>query len=290
MSDVYLFQDELVEVVQEQLSHIEDNAAQLEVLNTRINELTAENAETTSEITRLSSELAEQDVLNTRIDALTAENADRTSEIARLSLELGEKNALLARGGDSSSGLVALREELRVAVAQDKLNTAHIKRLEQEIEENYEIIGELRAPQTAGSSGFKRVLDVLEAAAAVTNRQNEWDSRKCGELVTEMVKGMLSREEGAKATVVEQKTAQAGGIFPYLFLSIALNPPLYSLQIMRPLMRLCRELNEHREMQEASASAAGGSQPAAAKKAKTNGGGRGRGGGGGGGGMGGGFW
>jgi hypothetical protein len=82
-----------------------------------------------------------------------------------------------------------------------------MKQLEQEREEDHKIIGELRAPQSAGGS-FKRVLAVIEAAAAVTNRQNEWDSRKCGELVSEMVKSMLSRAQAEKPAVVKQMTSQ----------------------------------------------------------------------------------
>ena len=103
--------------------------------------------------------------------------------------------------------IATLREELRLSILQDQKNTEFIKRLQLEEEESHRIIGELRAPQSAGGS-FKRVLAVVESAAAVMGQPEEWDAMQCKELAAEMVKGMLSRAEAEKAAVVNQMTAK----------------------------------------------------------------------------------
>jgi hypothetical protein len=134
-------------------------------------------------------------------------------EIARLKakLEAAEERVRVAgTGGDasaSSSTIAALREDLRLSILQDQANTAFIRELQLAEEESHRIIGELRAPQSAGGS-FQRVLAVVEAAAAVTEQPEEWDATQCKELAAEMVKGMLSRAEAEKAAVVKQMTAK----------------------------------------------------------------------------------
>jgi hypothetical protein len=131
-------------------------------------------------------------------------------EIARLKakLEAAEERVRVAGTGASAfSTIAALREELRLSILQDQANTDFIRKLQLDEEESHRIIRDLRAPQSAGGS-FKRVLAVVEAAAAVMEQPEEWDATQCKELTAEMVKGMLSRVEAEKAAVVKQMTAK----------------------------------------------------------------------------------
>jgi hypothetical protein len=73
--------------------------------------------------------------------------------------------------------------------------------------EAWDAMEALQAPQAVGGS-FKRVLAVVEAAATATDKRAEWDRAGCEELVVEMVKSMLSREEAKKPARVRELTTK----------------------------------------------------------------------------------
>ena len=95
-------------------------------------------------------------------------------------------------------------EKLRVAY--DKLYADYQTEQTEKLEA-WDALEALQAPQAVGGS-FKRVLAVVEAAAAVTDAKNEWSRDGCEELVVEMVKGMLSKKEAEKPAVVRELTAK----------------------------------------------------------------------------------
>jgi hypothetical protein len=159
-----------------------------------------------------------------------------------------------------------------VAFLQQKDYDTLYKEYEREQKEKHEAWDSLRAiqaPQAVGGS-YKRVLDLLESAAAVTNMRTEWDRSVCNTLAEEMVKGMLSSAEAGRVSVVNEHTAK---VFDLVFV-LAHNRYLITLslsQIMRPLMHICGELIEHRGLKRARDGT--GFVPPVVKKPKRGGGG-----------------
>ena len=128
----------------------------------------------------------------------------KSLECEDLITSLSTKDATIAQlqGG---TGVAFLQ-----AKSQQTDYDALYKEYEREQKEKHEAWDSLRAiqaPQAVGGS-YKRVLDLLESAAAVTNMQTEWDRSVCNTLAEEMVKGMLSSAEAGKASVVNEHTAK----------------------------------------------------------------------------------
>ena len=132
------------------------------------------------------------------------------AEIDRLQAtirQLEERQPVRGEGGRNVVVDVQQHQELeKLRVAYDKLYADY--RTEQtEKLEAWDALEALQAPQAVGGS-FKRVLAVVEAAAAVTDAKNEWSRDGCEELVVEMVKGMLSKKEAEKPAVVRELTVK----------------------------------------------------------------------------------
>ena len=141
---------------------------------------------------------------DTILTQLRVASEAKSLECEDLITSLSTKDATIAQlqGG---TGVAFLQ-----AKSQQKDYDALYKEYEREQKEKHEAWDSLRAiqaPQAVGGS-YKRVLDLLESAAAVTNMQTEWDRSVCNTLAEEMVKGMLSSAEAGKASVVNEHTAK----------------------------------------------------------------------------------
>jgi len=179
----------------------------------------AGNDQLKAEVVTLKNEMVVKDAA---IVLLTAENASKTQEIDVLTASIAAKDTTIAQlqQGGSSSGIAFLQ-------ARNKQLEKDFEKLHEdyqlEFKEKHEAWDSLRAlqsPQAVGGS-YKRVLALLDSAAAVTDRKNEWDQSVCNNLATEMVKGMLSSAEAGKDSVVKDHVAKVvwSGIYVILFTS-----------------------------------------------------------------------
>ncbi len=190
----------MVEVVEEQLSRLEDNAEQLERLTVRVDELVAENAAKVHELDHLT---MAKDALDGRLlvvlgekDALSASVLVKDAAIEQYQ----QAAVTVVSAGVGGQGAAA--ELKKVKGEYNKLFIGYQDELREKLDA-WDSLEALQAPQAVGGS-FKRVLAVVEAAAAVTNKQVEWDRAACEALVVDMVKSMLSRKEADNASRVKE--------------------------------------------------------------------------------------
>ena len=153
----------------------------------------------TSELCSLKSDLATSAAINSVKD----------QEIETLITSHSAKDTIMAQMQQSAGSAGVAFLQAKVDPMGKDYDTLY-KDYEREHKEKHEAWDSLRAiqaPQAVGGS-YKRVLDLLESAAAVTNTRTEWDRGLCNTLAEEMVKGMLSSTEAGKASVVNEHTAK----------------------------------------------------------------------------------
>ena len=172
---------------------------------------------------------------NIEINYLSSSYVDTTRECESLAASINVKDALIANKTQEISAKDALIAELQqrpppppsvarggAGVEEElrKLQTAYDGLYDDYLaeqnakEESWAQNKELLTPGAVNGS-FNTVLAVVNAAAAVTckKKRGEWNSAECEERVTEMVKGMLSKTEAAKVTVVKDMTTKVCFLF-----------------------------------------------------------------------------
>lgn len=205
-----ILQDELVEVVQEQLSCIEDNAEQLALLTSRVNELTVDVASKTAEISNLT---LEKQSIEERFAAVSQEKDALIEQL---------RSGGAAAVGGSSGGedrdreLAALKLELANVRASNAQLCEELRQEQMEKLTAWDDLEALQAPEAIGGS-FKRVLAVVEAAASVTKKkQGAWDRAGCEKLVEDMVKSMLSKVQAEDVAAVRGYTTKVGAVWLFV--------------------------------------------------------------------------
>ena len=146
-------------------------------------------------------------ILHARIDALTAENADKSSESALLAAKIEELKSDAAVAAAELARITAERDALvhgldsvkmdRDAVAaQVNSKQAIISEYEKQLTEAKDEIvichGRLEnalkdSPSMASGKIFECIRDVLRTAAAATDKQKEWDRVGCNNAIEALV-------------------------------------------------------------------------------------------------------